>query len=321
MYKGRLGIWIFVLSVCCLVSFFMQKIPVWTRVDDVSISIDVKNDADMAEQIVNEKINHFRYVAKSDESDILIRSQSDEKIDGYKKIDEVLYSPIVMYVNSDVQNNKKDTGFIKLTDGSNNSYDIYRIDLYNVLTAMEKDKEWESLNISKDVVKGKIKLTIPNKHCSYYNDVVDLFYFALNDYEIPTEDERAKLKERVDKLIEKCEKVSDINQAIIDEAKNCKNERVFIGPEYLCVRGNMAFAGNNSSYSDTFVPIYFTKHTFVKADIYIKEYTDTNKQEIMTRFENSIFENKKFMREIGWRIKDSTFDVTDVHTYMLKNPT
>ena len=320
MYKGRLGIWIFVLSVCCLVSFFMQKIPVWTRVDDASISIDVKNDADMAEQIVSQKINHFRYVAKSDDSDILIRSHSGNKIEGYKKLDGVLYSPIVMYVNSDMQDsNKKNTGFIKLTD--NNTYDAYRIDLYGVLTAMESGKEWSSLGVNDAIVKGTIKLTIPDKHCSYYNDVVDLFYFALNDYEIPTEDERANMKDRVDKLISKCEKVPDIHQAIIDECKDCNNERVFIGPEYLCVRGSSAFAGNSSGYNDVFVPIYFTKHTFVKADIYIKEYSDITKQELMSKFETGLFNNKKFMEKIGWRVKDSTFDVTDIHTYMLKNPT
>ena len=230
-------------------------------------------------------------------------------------------SKIKFYVNSDMQDsNKKNTGFIKLTD-NNSSYDAYRIDLYSVLTAIEGGKEWSSLGVNDAVVKGTIKLTIPDKHCSYYEDVVDLFYFALNDYEVPTEEERTTMKDRVDKLISKCEKVSDIHQAIIDECKDCNNERVFIGPEYLCVRGSSAFAGNSSGYNDVFVPIYFTKHTFVKADIYIKEYSDTTKQELMTKFENSIFNNEKFMKEIGWRIKDSEFDVTDIHTYMLKNPT
>ena len=319
MYKGRLGIWVFVLSVCCLISFFMQKIPVWTHTDEISLSIDVKNDTDMAEQLISKKINHFRYVAKSDDSDIIIRSHTNETIDGYTKLDEVLYSPIVMYVNSDMQDSsKKNTGFIKLTD--NNTFDAYRIDLYNVLTAMESGKEWSSLGVSSAVVKGIVELTIPDKHCGYYNDVVDLFYFTLNDYEIPTEEERASMKNRVDKLISKCKKVSDIHQAIIDECKDCNNKKVFIGPEYLCVRGSSAFADNNSGYSDTFVPIYFTKHTFAKADIYLKNHNDTTRQDVINKFKNSIFSNKKFMEEIGWRIKNSTFDVTDIHMYMLNNP-
>lgn len=319
MYKGRLGIWVFVLSVCCLISFFMQKIPVWTHADEISLSIDVKNDTDMAEQLISKKINHFRYVAKYDDSDIIIRSHTNETIDGYTKLDEVLYSPIVMYVNSDMQDSsKKNTGFIKLTD--NNTFDAYRIDLYNVLTAMESGKEWSSLGVSSAVVKGIVELTIPDKHCGYYNDVVDLFYFTLNDYEIPTEEERASMKNRVDKLISKCKKVSDIHQAIIDECKDCNNKKVFIGPEYLCVRGSSAFADNNSGYSDTFVPIYFTKHTFAKADIYLKNHNDTTRQDVINKFKNSIFSNKKFMEEIGWRIKNSTFDVTDIHMYMLNNP-
>lgn len=319
MYKGRLEVWVFVLSICCLISFFIEKIPVWTHTDDISISIDVKSDTDMAEHIINKDINHFRYVSKTENSDLIIRSSSEEQIEGYRKLSNVLYSPIVMYVNSDMQKySDKDSGFIKLTE-NNSSYNTYRIDLYDVLVAMEKGKEWSSLNINKNIVKGTIRLTIPNKHCSYYEDIVDLFYFTLNNYKVPTEKERAKLKNRVDKIIGKCDTVSDIHQAIIDECKDCKNQKVFIGPEYLCVRNGKAFLGNRS-YNDSFAPIYFSKHTFVTADIYIKEHTDKTKNEIVNKFEKNIYKNEEFMENIGWRIKNSTFDVTKIHGYMINNP-
>lgn len=193
-----------------------------------------------------------------------------------------------------------------------------KVDLYTIITAMEKGQTWQEIGVHEKVVKDKIVLYIPDERNWYYPVVEDLFYLTINGGEMPTTEEREALKERVEKILDKCEKVSDVAKAINDEyVEDSKTGKVFIGPESLYFTSN---GMSNSSNYNKFVPIYFTKTVTIYANIYVKNNYEENTN-IAEDFIKTIQNKKGFMSDTGWRVKDSIFDIHDVSSRFIKVPT
>ena len=209
-----------------------------------------------------------------------------------------------------VQNNASsyDDGLINVKDNY-----CYKIDLMTVLDAMEKDKTWQDIGFNEKVVSGDVALCIPNKSCWYYKDIENLFYLTLNGGKTPTDDEMVSLKPRVDALIKQCDKVISIESEIEKEANELPdNFRVFIAPESLYMTGE----GMGNGYTGYYIPIYFTKTIFISADLYIN-----NNSDIAKKFIDTIQTKKTFMKDTGWRVKDSTFDISNISDCLIKVPT
>lgn len=316
MYKGRVGIWITVLVVCFAISFFATNIPKWFHTDNLTLSVHLEEDTVLADVMTNEKIDSFKFLANSTNGDIIITSFVTNELTGYNKI-ATLHSPLVLYFNSYVDEHSG--GFVNVVKDA-----VYKIDLKTVLTAMSEDKEWSSLGMSDKVVSGTVRLCIPNESCGYYNDVVELFYITLNNGNVPTDAERTELKSKVDSLIAKCEKVTDINQSILNDCKEKKNSnRVYIGPEYLCVRNAgyyCARSNKNNSYYQSYYPVYMTNHTFLKANVFARITEDDSMNSVINDFKNVVIGDKDFFSSVGWRIENGTVDIRDVKSCLMSNP-
>ena len=309
MYKGRVGIWITVILCCALITGLFKWVPTWFESNDLNVKIEMQNDSGMSETLSRNKINGYRLNLTDKDAEIIISDKSDS-ISGYTKIENKLFSPLVMYMLADIDDHPE--GLIKM---GTNSY-AFKVDLYTLLEAMENSKEWEDIGFSNKIIKGPVTIHIPNEQASYYNRVVDLFYLTLNKGEIPDNDTKEALKPRVDKLLEKCVKVVDVNQAVYEEyKKSSTNHKVFIGPEYLFRRG--AEYSMSRQNEDSFQPVYFVKTVTLYADIFVKDIEDNNN---LNRFIEKITEKDAFMSKTGWRVEDSTFDIGYISSAYIKEP-
>lgn len=309
MFKGRIGVWITVIALCVLGTYFIDNIPKWADTTDITISSQI-DDSQVAENIANNRYGDYTVRIATESPDIII-SNSTDKPAGYTVKEKMLFSPLVLYVRNtiDTYNN----GFIESNAGHH-----FQIDLKTVLGAMEQNKDWNDIGIHNNVVKGKVVLYIPNEKEWYYSEVEELFYTALNGDKEPTEEERKILKPRVDALISKCTKVASMEQEIQEESSNPSEDyKVFIAPECFF----MTFKGMGTAYSHDFTPVYFTKSVFVYADLYIKDNAKTrNNIKITDDFISAIQEDRGFMQSTGWRVKNSTFDTSWISRRLMKVP-
>jgi len=311
MFKGRIGIWISVLLCCSLITGLIKWVPTWFQEYETTISIEIDKDGDFNEQISDKLFGDFKMRTRNSGGDIII-SDKGKDFDGYTKYENMLYSPIVMYVVADIYDHPD--GFIKVSNNSN----AFKADLYSILVGIEDGKEWKDLGVSNKIAKGPVTLYIPNEQSGYYDDVIDLFYLTLNNGNIPSEDEKANLANRVNNIVSKCTKVVDITQSVYDEFKNpSTNHKIFIGPEFLYQRGSESSMSRN--YDDSFQIVYLTKTITLYADMFIKD-MQTEEEIDTSSFIDEIQENGKFMDVTGWRVQDSTFDVSGISYVYIKEP-
>jgi hypothetical protein len=312
MYKGRLGIWIAAVAICLVVSFAMQWVPTWFESDDLYVGIDVESDVDMTQVLANTKINKIKLFVQNEDPGVLITSQDLAHQSNYTKYEDLIYSPIVLYARGVYS---YDDGLIRV-DGSQYRH---RVDLHGILTAIEKGQEWADIGFDKYLANGPVTLYIPNQQCSYYDDVVELFYITLNNGKAPDDEVRSELTQRVNNILAKCHMVADIGQAINDEfSNNTKEHKVFVGPEYLYRRGSTNVMSVGGSYNASFGPIYPQHTVYLTANVYVKN-VDTENNIGLVFIENMKIKSD-FMKTTGWRVKNSVFDLSDVSFVYITNP-
>ena len=286
MFKGRLGIWILVLLIAIGGPWRYEHIPAMLHTDDVAMS--------------QEKIGHFKVQTTSATPDVIFTTDNTAR-EGYELVENAVTSPLVLYVIKQVDNYSD--GFIQ---DDNNSYYL-RINLRTILLAMEDGSTWQDIGISRKVVDGKVTLYIPDQNDWTYPQVVELFYMTLNGGQTPTEEQRAELQPRVEKLLSKCNKCPQIAQAIADEAANpSEGYKVFLAPEYLYMTSK-GMGASDTQY--TFVPVYFTKTVHVTANAYLK--TGYEDIDLSHGLWEAMQSGKKFMEVTGWRTKDSKWNITE----------
>lgn len=308
MYKGKLGIWVSVFAVCVALYFGISYIPnifhnMFYR-ENMSVSVNSTNDDYFIESINQTVISKCALSVTSNGDIVFEDAGISVNKAGYVKYSDFMYSPMVLYARAALVNN--DNGFIKVVSSQNTPY---RVDLLAILKGMEENKTWKELSFSTEVIKGDVCLWIPNENTSYYSEVEDLFYITLNNGKEPSAVERTQLKSRVDALLNKCIKVSDIAQEIRNEYnKPSTNYRIYIGPEFLYPRGGLEMSKRSS---DSFIPIYFTKTTFLYMDVYVRNNVE-GETNIADIFINKMQNNSDFMCKTGWRVKDSTYNLDNV---------
>lgn len=308
MLKARIKTWCIVIAVATILNISTSVFNDVNR-EPISVSVcaNVSSDMNIAYNLSNKKFGDYMTKLQSDNADVFI---SDEEIvlDGYTKHENYLHSPLVLYA---LMTKNKSLNFIPSSDNN-----FFRIDLLSILTAMEQDLNWEDIGITSDVASGFVTLYIPNENCDYYNDVVDLFYLTLNGGVDPTEDDKILLKTRVENILSKCHKVSDIYQSINQEYQIPTTEhKVFIGPEYLLARKDFCVDGR---YYNTFFPVYFLNTVQLRTDVWTKN-TDTESN-IGLNFLEEFQNNSLFLIGTGWRVKNNTYHLyLNSHT-LLPNP-
>jgi hypothetical protein len=298
LFKGRIEIWIIVLVICILTHFFAENIPIWVSSEDVCAEFETM-DKGLSEILVNKKIKGYKIVQNNDRKAIVFAdSNTSATKDGYKKESDLLYSPIVCYFRNSLSSYNE--GFI-------NEQSIYRVDLYQILVAIENNKSWQDIGFHKNVVNGAVTLYIPEERCWYYKNVEELFFITINNGKVPTEEERVMLKPRVDAIVSKCNKVIDVGQSAQEEYNDgSKTHKVFVGPEFLYNRTSGMSTGSNSS----FAPVYCLNTTFVSIDVYIDDSNDS--ATVGKRFVEMMQNKKDFMHRTGWRVKNAKYDIADV---------
>ena len=307
MYKGKVSVWIWIIVIVLFVQFCLNIVFPWVGswgdYENTTIYAESVYDDALLDSVGNKQFLDYKWYIDKQNPDIYITDDVDiEKKDGYTKYSNYLYSPLVMYVRSQVIDGSNYTGFIRLSPDDGSSSPL-QIDLYNILVGMEEDKTWKDIGVSTKVVEGKINVVIPNERCTYYSKVVDLFYLTLNNNKVPTEEERMSLTSRVNALLDKCEKTSSISQGIYDEyKKHSKGYKVFIGPEYLFVRGGEEISRQNY---DAYTCVYFMNTTFIEADLYVKSNYAEGEVDVASDVFNKMVAGTGFFRNSGWRMQDS----------------
>ena len=306
MLKGRLGLWITVIALCLLIPFLIDNVPQWFKTNDVSFSYQLDTN-ELPESIANKQIKHSVLLPQTNNADIVF-SNNTTPLEDYTLHENVLYSPLVLYVSSAVHDWSDGFG------AKPGSAYYHTIDLRSVLIAMESGKDWESLGIDEHVLTGKITLFIPAKHIYYYPEVVELFYITLNDYKIPTNEERAALEPRVNTLLSLCTEVESFSEHNeTTKNNNLAQSTAYIAPEYYY----QIAPAMGSSTSQHFAPVYFPKTTYLYLNIFAH---NTQNTEAVQVFMNSLQEHKNFMDVSGWRVKDSTFNVNDISSCYAQTP-
>lgn len=305
MFKGRLGIWILVLVIAFAATFFYTHIPIWAEKTEVTAYVDVTEDKDFDSFLTSFKLKkHLLVKSENMNSDIIFSDNIEEK-EGYEKINGALYSPIVAFVSANVQ--KYPEGFVRPSSDST----IRQVDLKSILEGVEEGLTWDKLGVNTKVVKETVILTIPNESSEYYDDVVELFYLTLNNGKILTDEDRENLRPRVEYILNKCNKVVSILDAILSEhEKPSVNGKFFIAPEFLYKR-----LGNSVDYkqhNNCFLPVYFLTNHSLEASIFLKESYDGER--VSLNFYNILKEDdgNEIFRRTGWRVKGNPLTYTSI---------
>lgn len=324
MFKGKIKVWCIAFCVAFVVNGLVHGIPKWVKSwddPDINISVDFFDDVNASELLTDTSLNGLDIYSGAAKPDIVF-TDLEKNFEGYEHYEDFLYTPLVLYMRASIFDNR--TGVSKVN--SQKSSSPYRIDLLKILEGIEKDMDWRSLEISNKVAKGKVSLCIPSIESGYYESVRTLFLNTLRGSNVLTPSEEAVLEERVDRIIEKCEKVKDIDGAIVNEVHNpSTNYKVFIGPEYLYIRGNRN--DYTSQYNNTYVPIYFYNTVLIYKDAWVKKgETSANIEDgIATSYDNSNMfitkaqEGNSFTKVLGYRVRDSIYNINDISNILLKS--
>jgi len=314
MIKNRVIIWSLTLVTClCISGLFTMFRSCSQTTGELYVKVDINSDKEILEILSNKKIKGKRIILRLEDPDVIISDKTNEEISGYTKYENKLSSPLVMYVNTNI--NSYSDGFTEISDYK------YKVDLKKILNSMLNDTcTWSELGFNEKVITGDVCLYIPDEQNAYYTEVIDLFYLTLNNGKMPNEEEKILLKESVDKILSKCIKVGNIEQSIKDEYNYNKNKfngdsnrKIFIGPEFLYNRKtcNCSYFSNNNS-SSSYKPVYFNNTINMYNNIYIK-----NNEENDFDFINVITKNDYFYKYSGWRVDGSNYDLGSAQ---IKNP-
>ena len=169
MYKSKFKVWILLL----LLSFILGSIG---KIKDFFSAENFNAYVSIEDNSLRNKFNGYKksnakitLVSDINNSDIIIKDSSDEKIDGYVKYSKQFTSPIVMFVPYDAYD-IENSGFNKDSISTTWSTHYYiQKDLKIILEAIENDKSYTDIGINKEVFGDtKVQIAIPDKNNCYY---------------------------------------------------------------------------------------------------------------------------------------------------------
>ena len=225
MYKTKIITWIVVISLLLGCKYLIPAIKTVSLKEDITVQISGDEINDLSQILSSTKLNGYKMKVVNSNARIIL-SDKEQEIEGYSRHNNFLYSPLCLFVDNMV--NSDNEGFISVEA---DDYYPYKVDLKSILLAMEKDETWDKLGCKDTVLNGKVTLHIASIG-SFYKETENLFYLTLNDGAPVDEAKREELKPRVDAILNKCVKVTDISQAMDDKYKDAGKDRIaFIAPE------------------------------------------------------------------------------------------
>lgn len=273
--KERLKIWVWLVLIYLCISTVVKNFNnfknIFVNKNKVDISIQFDNNS-IDDKYLLFKTKRIKTVKSN--GDIIV-GKNLKLDDSYEKIENGFYSPMVLYFIS----NGSVPDFLRYEEIN----DQYCIDLRMFFDSLEKDdKEFEAY---------KKQIFFPAKTNAYYQTMMDLMVYTLNDFKIPNNEELLKLTTRAENIMNKC---SSYNNS--EDLKSNKNKN-FV---FMCEQSKDILF-NDSGYS-LFIPTQTTNNTY---DLYIKK----DKKDIII---NYLSKDKKIYKYLRIR---NIFNKKDIYTF------
>ena len=268
MYRAKYQIWVALILLAIVIrvapsvysSLFEEDKTVYVSVEGIQNPL-------LVEKLNGLSKNHYYFktvLNKSGMSEVILRGSSEEELDGYTKISDVMTSPIVLFAPQTAS--KEGSGFV-IADKQRTYSPTYK-EWNSIFQGLISDKTWKDIGISNKVAEGKIKLMIPIENSVYYTAVVKAIYMSLNQGTELNSDDVVRLQPTVDLILSKCTKVEDLGQEIYDiyKGKSSKKGFLAIGPEFI-MNNNAAFEYNGDK---EWMPIYNNNMVEISVDMFVK---------------------------------------------------
>lgn len=291
MYKNRFHFWIAIFLIAVLIRSIVNLDISSIVVKSKEVTVNIAADSSVKSNFTKAKTGAIELVQTTNDPSIIIKPVSDETIDGYSKISNAIYSPIVMYIPTD--EDAPSSLFYQL--GGDTRY----VNFVDIAEAIINDTTAGELGISDndDIKDSTIILNLPSKSTAYYDAVIEQIYVSLNNNKKPTEEEKLELKGTVDTLIEKSVNCNDINSKLDSEMTGYN---IFICPEYYMNVSNYGEGKGNNYYR----PIYFEKTITPGYDVFIKSEETFGELSLFDVFIEQVLANENFVYSTKYRTSE-----------------
>lgn len=309
MYKlNSKSIIVLCIGICLFISFSIIEY----FISDDFISIQTYSDIldkDMINSISNyndgmifsPKDYEIKESSNIEQSDLIIKTSSDEKIEGYEKEANFIYSPFVLLYGKNYYDENK---VFEYNPSKNNSYKYPAYtDLKPLLEGIENNKKYSDIyNINQGIFhkdENKINLIIPSSEYGYDNHIIQLFMLSLNDGKEITSDIESELNKRAIHILSKCNRVESYANAINQYEKDENYKFIMLLPERSII-----YTSRNRNHN---IYCVYPKYQIVNYfDIFYKK--DKN----LNNFIKHIQQINCFSKNTGLRIKNSEFDYKNI---------
>lgn len=296
--KAKFKLWIAILILCSLLSQVPGIIAYITRdipVTQYSVGFDM-DDTALKNRVAGKEIvlqdNKVSLSVNNTNQDFIIAKKNDKNLyDGYEKLNGYLYTPIIMFINTNLSSYKKNFTIVNQESGK-----AYMKDIRYLLQAIEEDKTWEDIGIDEHLIgkkKEAVTLIVPSEYDETYQDIRNYFVMVLNDFKAPSGSDLPDLQARVDNILKKCRKQEDISGIL----KGCPlHKGIFVCKESV-ISENLNSFKNGFLTSPYYYEVSPVKTMNIEYDVYVKK----EKVDEIKQFLQSV----EFLELFGLRNTDS----------------
>ena len=309
MYRTKLKIWIFGFIIITFINLISNIDASDLILKKSNIPVTIHTDVNLKTTFLNQNFNILSFYEDTSNPIIKITSTSNKTIDGYKKVSDAIYTPVVAIVPA----HAKVPSSVVYNMGSDVKYG----NLQYILNAIIDNKTLEDLDISFEANYKKdsnIILNIPSKGTYYYDVIIEQIYICLNNNIVPNDEERERLKPLVDNLLAKSKECNDVDETIYNDDSNTFN--IYLTLESL-TRNGQHYTYQNYSSSGYGHILYFEKSSVLAYDVFVKEEVPEEYSLIFENFENNVLKNKNFSSKSGYR---TLFSLNYNEIFKAENP-
>ena len=219
---------------------------------------------------------------------------------------EKAYSPIIAFVNDNVDEDESIFAKTMQKGRSNVERDTYTLDLSLVLNGMLEEKTWQDLGVSSDLLEGPITMTIPTMKEDIGLCVWNTIYTTLKNSN-STKIIEEELVNKTNIIIQKCRQSSNLSSEFYDiyyeEDDSRYYKSFYLIPEYLMLTYEKTF--NDISYVETLIPVHFQETIAISYDIYLNNNNGNLEDAIKSNIDNMVVNN------FGLRVNNSSYNITE----------
>jgi len=295
MYKSRIYVWIVIL-LCYLTFISLKNISVSDMIIDKNSRATtwyIDANASVKNALIGADTGRLEFkVSTKDEASVIIQEHSDETINGFKKYEKAIFSPVIYLVNRDFD--VPDSLYFEYADAN-------CVNFSKITDAVINGTTLKDLGVDSDK-KKTVQLYIPKKGSEYHDLVVEQMYIALNNNRKPNDDERAKLDVTINKLLEKCNFYEGMESTIKNVSRD--DYCVFLGMEKDM--NNYSLYGSDPGDYNLY---YFEKMLVTQYDIFVKENIVILNKPLTEMIEKHMLKRKQFVDDTNFRTTaDIDFD-------------